>query len=85
MPETRPVNLDAALNWAHTHDETTIRPHYLNQVRQLTQQIALTDLTTDELVELTALLIPAHSRILTAGLGKPRVGPLRLIRDDHAI
>lgn len=73
MPNIEPVEVGlrvtAALDYARSSQDEDIRPHYLHMVQQLTEDVRLADLTTEELVSLTALLIPAHSRVLT---GRPR-------------
>ena len=76
------LRVTAALDYARASDEADIRPHYLWQLERITETVTLDDLTTSELVALTALLIPAHSRLL-AGLSPTDQGPpgkvLRLV------
>lgn len=76
MSNTQPVEvglrITKALDWAHLAEDQDLRPHYLQAVAQLTAEVHLTDLTTDELIHLTAVLIPAHSRVLA---GRPVTAP----------
>lgn len=83
------LRITAALDYANASDDRDIRDHYLWTVTQITDVVGLADLTTAELVTLTALLIPAHSRVL-AGRGLPddAAAPgkvLRIVRDDAAV
>lgn len=89
MPNSEPVEVGlrvtAALDYVRSSNDDDIRPHYLRMVQDLTEEVHLSDLTTAELVTLTALLIPAHSRILT-GRARPDaaapIGNLRIVRND---
>lgn len=93
MEDVEPVEVGlrvtAALDYCRSSHDEDIRPHYLRMVQQLTEAVNLTDLTASELVSLTALLIPAHSRVIT-GRARPDATPpvgkiLTLVRDDSAI
>lgn len=79
------LRITAALDYARTGNDEDLRPHYLRAVHELTDEVHLTDLTTSELISLTALLIPAHSRVI-AGRARPDapapVGKLRIVRDN---
>lgn len=88
-PVEMSLKITAALDYANASDGRDIREHYLWTLTQITDAVGLADLTTAELVTLTALLIPAHSRVL-AGRGLPDDASapgkvLRLVRDDSAI
>lgn len=92
MSKTEPVEvalrITAALDYVSSSNDDELRPHYLQEVSQITEVVSLSDLTTAELVSLTALLIPAHSRILE---GRPRpdavapVGRLRLVGGQSTV
>jgi hypothetical protein len=72
MPDAEPVEvglrITAALDYARRSAHENIRPHYLWQLEKITETVTLDDLTDAELVSLTALLIPCHTRLLT---GRP--------------
>jgi hypothetical protein len=57
------LRITAALDYARNSTEE-IRPHYLWHLEKITEAVTLDDLTTAELVSLTALLVPAHARVL---------------------
>jgi hypothetical protein len=72
MSDAEPIEvglrITAALDYARSSSNENIRPHYLWQLEKITETVTLDDLTTAELVALTAFLIPAHTRLLT---GRP--------------
>lgn len=74
MSNNAPIDVgqrvNAALDYAESVDDVEVRAHYLWEIEQLTSVVNLTDLTTSELISLTALLIPAHARFL-ARRGRP--------------
>jgi hypothetical protein len=80
------LRVTSALNYAHTGDDEELRPHYLWQVRQLTKELSADDLTTPELVAFIAVLIPAHSRLLSGRAASELEGVpfLRVIHDPTA-
>lgn len=92
MSTTEPVEvalrITAALDYVRSSNDDELRPHYLQEVQQITDVVSLSDLTTAELASLTALLIPAHSRIL-AGHPRPDAAPpvarlLHLVGGDQS-
>jgi hypothetical protein len=50
---------------AMTQNDNNVRAHYMWTIEQITNSVPLADLTTAELISLTNLRIPAHSRFLT--------------------
>lgn len=80
------LRLESALNYARIGNDEELRPHFLWQIDQLTNEISAEDLTTLELVALITVLIPAHSRILTGrrAAAEPQIPFLRLIPDPSA-
>jgi hypothetical protein len=77
------LRVTAALDYANSISDD-VRDHYLWNVQQITDVVGFADLTTSELISLSALLIPAHSRVL-AGREPPHDPPtarLRLIRKN---
>lgn len=79
------LRVESALNYAQTGSDDDLRPHYLWQVDQITNEISAEDLTTPELVAFVALLIPAHSRVLTGRASAELQVPfLRLIHGPSA-
>lgn len=68
----------AALDYAQSVGEE-VRAHYLWNVQRITDVVGMADLTTSELISLSALLIPAHSRIL-AGRDRPHDAPTTRLR-----
>lgn len=88
-PVEMSLKITAALDYANASNDQDIRDHYLWTVGQITDVVAPTDLTTAELVTLTALLIPAHSRVLAGRVrpesSSPVVRALRLVPDDSAV
>jgi hypothetical protein len=66
----------------------TTRGAYLDLVAHITEEVHLDDLMTSELVDLAALLVPAHARVLAGGVhgcGHPDLrNVLRLVKDGAA-
>lgn len=86
MTNTEPIDIarrfTGVRNYAESVKDSHVRAHYLWEVAQLTSVVHPTDLTTEELISLAALLIPAHARFLaqrTAEPRPPRTG-LRIVR-----
>lgn len=81
MTNTAPINIAGRFtgvrNYAESVKDSNVRAHYLWEVEQITSVVNLTDLTTEELISLAALLIPAHSRLLS---GWTKAGPKRALR-----
>ncbi len=81
--------IDAALSYVGNVNSDGIRTHYLHTLEDITSRVGLDDLTTAELVSLTALLVPAHGRVLSGrGLSDdPARGGrlLNLIHSDPAV
>lgn len=61
-----PYRVAAAQDFVNSCNDNELRPHYLHQVCEMLADIGdVSQLQTAELAALVALLIPAHSRILT--------------------
>lgn len=87
MVDTKPLNvstrINGALQWAESVKGIDVRAHYLWTIKNITDRIGFNDLTTDELIALTALLVPAHARFMN-GTRTDDAAPakLRVIRGD---